>query len=200
MSIVRRWWPIPVLLASSIVVQRVLVESRYDVSGHATGHLQSATVVFPAVVIVATLLYATPLARRQPLVLVPCAMWLLSTVLVFVGNIRVVDALVDAGLADTPTSQLVMTKTLESAHDLADLAPWFGVVSSLAVTAALWRYGHISVRVAVGAALLSLIFPPWFFPGAGMLVITIARCIAFQREASHSGRSADAPSLTEISS
>jgi hypothetical protein len=200
MSIVRRWWPVPVLLASSIVVQKVLVERRYDVSGHAAEHLQGATVLFPAVVIVAILLYAAPLARRQPLVLVACAMWLLSTMLVLIGNIRVVDALVDAGLADTSTSQLVMTETLASAHDLADLAPWFGVVSALAVTAALWRYGHISARVAIGAGLLSVVFPPWIVPGAGVFAVTIARCIAFQREAGHPTRSAGTPSLTEISS
>jgi hypothetical protein len=200
MSIVRRWWPVPVLLAVSIFLQKLFVENRYDISGHAAEHLQGATVMFPGVVIVAILLYATPSARRQPLVLVPCAMWLLSTVLVFVGNIRVVDALVEAGLADTPTSQLVMTEALESAHGLADLAPWFGVVSALAVAGTLWRYGYISARVGAGAALLSVIFPPWIVPGAGMLVVTIARCIAFQRESSSSAPSSSTPSLTEISS
>ena len=82
MNIVRRWWPVPVLLAVSIIVQKAFVESRYDVSGHAAEHLQGATVVFPAFVIIAVLLYATPGARRQPLVLGACAMWLLSTVLV----------------------------------------------------------------------------------------------------------------------
>jgi hypothetical protein len=35
--------------------------------------------------------------------------------------------------------------------------------------------------VAIGAAVLSVIFPPWIFPGAGVLVLTIARCIAYQR-------------------
>lgn len=200
MTFVRRWWPVPVLVVGAIVVQKALLENRYDVSGHAVGHLQSATAVFPAFVIIAILLYATPLARRQPLVLLTCAMWLFSTVLVFVGNLRVVDALVDAGLADVPTSQLVMTESIESAHELANLAPWLGVGTALALTGLLWRYRHISNRVAAGAALLSVIVPPWIVPGAGVLVVTIARCIAFQREASRSTRSADAPSLTEISS
>ena len=188
------------LLLGAIVVQRVFLENRYDVSGHAVGHLQSATAVFPAVVIIAILIYATPLGRRQPLVLLTCAMWLFSTVLVFVGNLRVVDALVDAGLADVPTSQLVMTESLESAHELANLAPWLGVGTALALTGALWRYRHISSRVAAGAALLSVIVPPWIVPGAGVLVVTIARCIAFQRGGSNPAHVAGTPSLTEISS
>ncbi|MEP7201946.1 MAG: hypothetical protein ABI894_05015 [Ilumatobacteraceae bacterium] len=178
---VRRWWPVAALLAASIVVQKVFVESRYDVSGHAGEHLLSAMVVFPAVALVAILLYATPAARTQMLVLAASAVWLAATVVVFVGNIRVVDALVDAGMAHTPTSQLVPTSTVESAHDLANLAPWLAVLAALALTCALWMYRHISGRVAIGAAVLCAVFPPWIFPGGGVLVVTVARCIAMTR-------------------
>jgi hypothetical protein len=101
--------------------------------------------------LVAILLYVTPLARRQPLVLVTSAMWLFSTVLVLVGNVRVVDALVGAGMSDTPTSQLIVDDTLDSGHDLANLAPWLGVLTAIALTGALWRYRHVSGRVAVGS-------------------------------------------------
>ncbi len=177
----RRWWPVAGLLAVTVIAQKAFLGRRVDVSGHAAEHLSSATVVFPAFALVGILLYATPRACRQPLVLVTSAIWLVGTVLVLVGNIRVVDALVRAGIADTPTSQLVMTGPIESAHDLANIAPWLGVLSSLALIAALWRYRHISGRVAGAAALLSVVFPPWIFPGAGMVVVTIARCIAFQR-------------------
>jgi hypothetical protein len=180
---VRRWWPVAVLLAISLVVQKAFFESRYDVSGHAGEHLSSATVAFPAFALVAILLVVTPCARRQPIVLVTSAIWLVSTVLVLVGNVRVVDALVRAGMADTPTSQLVEDATIDSAHDLANLAPWLGVLAALALTGALWRYRHITGRVAIGAAILSVIFPPWIVPGAGVLVVTIARCLAFHRAA-----------------
>jgi hypothetical protein len=81
-----RWWPVPVLLATSLVVQKAFFESRYDVSGHAAEHLSSATAAFPAFALVAILLYVTPLARRQPLVRVTSATWLVSTVLVLVGT------------------------------------------------------------------------------------------------------------------
>lgn len=180
---VGRWWPVVGFVALAVVLQKTFVENRYDVSGHAGEHLSGATVAFPAFALVGILLYVTPRARQQPLVLATSAMWLVGTVLVLVGNIRVVDALVRAGMADTPTSQLVQTTTIESAHDLANMAPWLGVVSALALTAALWRYRHVTGRVAIGAALLSVVFPPWIIPGAGVLVVTIARCIAFQRSA-----------------
>ncbi len=177
----RRWWPVPVLLAISLVAQKVFFESRYDVSGHAGEHLSSATVAFPAFAAVAIVLYVTPRARRQPLVLVTSVSWLASTVLVLVGNVRVVDALVSAGMAHTPTSQLDPGRTIEAAHGLANFAPWLGVVSAIALTVVLWRYGHISGRVAIGAAFLSVIFPPWIVPGAGVVVVSIARCIAYHR-------------------
>ncbi len=181
MIYVRRWWPVPVLLAISLVVQKAFFESRYDVSGHAAEHLSSATAAFPAFALVAILLYVTPRARRQPLVLVMSATWLVSTVLVLVGNVRVVDALVRAGMGDTPTSQLLEDATIDTAHDLANLAPWLGVLAALALTGALWRYRHVTSRAATGAAILNVIFPPWIVPGAGVLVLAIALCIAYHR-------------------
>ena len=140
----RRWWPVPVLLASSFVVQKVFFESRYDVSGHAAEHLSSATAPFAAFAVASILLFVTPRARRQPIALVTSAAWLVSTVLVLVGNVQVVDALVRAGMGQTPTSQLVEDANIESAHDLANLAPWLGVLAAVALTGALWRYRHVS--------------------------------------------------------
>jgi hypothetical protein len=180
-SRLRRWWPVPAVLVGSLVVQKLLLESRYDVSGHAGEHLTSASAVFPAFALVAIVLYVTPPARRQPLVLATCAVWLACTVLVLVGNVRVVDALVDSGMADIPTSELVVGPKLDAAHDLANLAPWLAVVAAIALTAAMWRGGHISGRVAAGAVVLSVIVPPWIVPGAGVIVVTVASCIAFQR-------------------
>ena len=182
MRLVRRWWLFPVALATSFVAQKVFFESRYDVSGHAAEHLSSAGAAFAAFAFVAILLFLTPRARRQPVVLLTCAAWLVSTVLVLVGNVRVIDALVRAGMGHTPTSQLVADAKIESAHDLANLAPWFGLLAALALTAALWRFGHVSTRVAIGAAVLSVIVPPWIIPGAGVLVLVVARGIAYHRE------------------
>src|SRR5881394_2690461 len=118
-STVRRWWPVPVILASSLTVQKVLFESRYDVSGHAAGHLDSATAPFGAVAVVVILLWATPAGRRQADVVVASLAWLAATVLVLVGNVRVVNDLVHAGLSHASTENLPDVAD----HGLANLAP-----------------------------------------------------------------------------
>src|SRR4051794_39728194 len=175
--VARRWWPVPVILTTSIVVQKLLFEGRYDVSGHASGHLSSATAPFGAFAFAAILLWTTPAGRRQADVLVACVAWLATTVLVLVGNIRVVDALVDAGLGRAPTEGLPDVAD----HGLANLAPWLAVVAAVAIAGVFWRRGHVSRRVAIGSALLSVVFPPWIIPGAGVLVLVVARCIAYER-------------------
>lgn len=185
---VRHWWSVALFVVVVIVVQRWTLDGRYDVSGHAGEHLMGASAPFPATVVVATLLYATPRARRQASVLLACAAWLACTVLVMVGNLRVVDALVRAGMARTPTSELVATGDIESAHGLADLAPWLAVVAALAVAAVMWWRRHVSARVAVGAMVLSVLIPPWIIPGAGMLVVTVARCVSSGRAVARSSK------------
>jgi len=169
-----------VILASSLTAQKVLFESRYDVSGHAAGHLDSATAPFAALAIVAILLWATPAGRHQADVLGACLAWLAATVLVLVGNVRVVNDLVDAGLSHAPTENLPDVAD----HGLANLAPWLAVVAAVAMAGVLWRRGHVSGSIAIGAALLSVVFPPWIIPGAGVIVLVVARCIAFARSRS----------------
>lgn len=177
----RRWWPVPAFLAASLVAQKVLLESRYEISGHAAEHLASAGVIFAGSALVAILFYVTPGARRAPLVLLTSAAWLVGLILVLIGNVRVVDALVEAGMAHTSTSRLVENVTIASAHDLANSAPRLGVVAALGLTAALWRGRHISGRVAMGAGVLSVVFPPWVMPGAGVLVLVVARAMSHHR-------------------
>jgi len=181
MLLLRRWWPVPAAIAVTLFVQKVFFESRYDVSGHAGEHLSSASAPFAAAAFVAILLVFTPRARTHPLVLVPAAGWLIATAALLVGNVRVIDVLVRAGMSRTPTSEVRFNAALDAAHSLADAAPWYAVLAVLALIAALWRLGHISLRVAIGASMLNVIFPPWIFPGAGILVLLVARGIAYHR-------------------
>ncbi|MGH9222953.1 MAG: hypothetical protein ACRD2W_03950 [Acidimicrobiales bacterium] len=182
MSRLRRWWPVLASIVVAVVAQQVLLTGRYDVSGHAAEHLTSATAPFFAFAVVVTLLTVTPGARRQPLLLVACLAWFVSTVFVLAGNVHVVDVLVDAGLQHVSTGQLVVEGPIEAAHRLANAAPWYGVLTSLVVVAVLWRFGPVSRRLAIGAGVVSVLFPPWMIPGAGMLVLTVARGLAFRRE------------------
>jgi hypothetical protein len=165
---------VPAVLAGSLAAQKIVFESRYDVSGHAAGHLSSAAAPFAAFAAVIILLWATPTARNQAGVLIACLAWLAATVLVLVGNVRVVDDLVAAGLGHAPTENLPDVAD----HGLANLAPWLAVVAAVAMAGVFWRRGHVGLRVAVGAGLLSIVFPPWIIPGAGVVVLVVARCIA----------------------
>lgn len=158
-------------------MQKFAFESRYDVGGHAAGHVSSASAPFGAFVLIVVLLWATPAARGQLDVVAAGAGWLVATVLVLVGNVRVVDALVDAGLGTAPTEGLPDVAD----HGLANLAPWLAVVAAVVMAGVFWRRGHVSQKVAIGSGLLSVCFPPWIIPGAGVLVLVVARAIAYHR-------------------
>ena len=129
MVLLRRWWPVPVLLASVLLIQKVFFESRYDVSGHAAEHLMSANAPFAGLALVLTLLFVTPHARRQAVVLIASAGWFAATVLVLVGNVRVVDALIRAGLGRTPTE--ASWRTPRSSRPMASQTLHRGAPSSL---------------------------------------------------------------------
>ena len=167
-----RLWPVPLILAVSIVVQKALFESRYDVSGHAAEHLSSASAPFFAAALIAILLWATPSTRRQVDVLASCVAWLAATVLVLVGNVRVIDDLVAAGYAHVGTENVPDVAD----HGLANSAPWVAVVAALVLTAALWRRGQVRPRLAAVAAVLNVLFPPWIIPGAGVIVLVGSQC------------------------
>jgi len=175
--VVRVWWPVPAFIAASVVAQELLLTSRYQVGGHAAGHLQSASAPFLAGAMLATLFWATPRARGEVDVLLAAAAWFTATVVVMVGNVRVVDDLLDAGYGHTPTSAVPDIAD----HSLANWAMWCAVAAALVLVAAIrWR-GHIGNTAAAGAT-AAMIFPPWFIPGAGVLVLTIVRCAARSKE------------------
>ena len=168
----------PGLIALAAVAQQLLLASRYDVGGHAAEHLGSASIPFVGAAVLAILLWATPLARRQADVLVAVAAWLGATVVVMIGNLRVVDDLVAAGHARTPTSSVPDVAD----HALANSSVWYAVGAAVLLVAAFRRRRHIGNRATAGAVVLTLVFPPWIFPGIGVIVLTIVRCVARHRE------------------
>jgi hypothetical protein len=94
------------------------------------------------------------------------------------GNLRVVDDLIAAGYSHTPTDSVPDVAD----HALANSSVWYAVVASLVLIASFrWRR-HISNRATIGAAVITVIFPPWIIPGAGVVVLVIVRCVARQRE------------------
>ncbi|MEX2255941.1 MAG: hypothetical protein WEC34_10940 [Acidimicrobiia bacterium] len=183
MSFLKRWWPVPAAVATALVAQQVAYTGRYDVGGHAAEHLGSGSFVFLATAVAGLLLWLTPGARRSLVVVVGLALWLAAGVAIAVGNVEVVDALIDSGQATTSTDLLRETRAVSDAHDLANTAPLFAVAAAMVVTFGLHRVGAASLRLAIVAAVLNVLIPYWIVPGFGLVVITIARCIAREKAA-----------------
>ena len=172
---VHNWWPVPTLIAVGLVAQNRFV-SRYDVGGHAAEHLASASVPFMVAATIGILFWATPRALRQIDVVLASAAWFAMTVVVMIGNLRVVDDLVEAGYGFTPTS----TVPDVADHSLANSSIWWAVAVALVLVAAFRGRHHIGDAATAGAC-VAMIFPPWMIPGAGVLVLTVVRCVAHGR-------------------
>ena len=181
--LVRRWWPIPVAVVAAVILQQLFLTSRYDVRGHAGEHLGSASFVFLAMVVAGVLLWTTPVALRSPIVLVGLAIWLGAGVAVAVGNVRVVDVLIDSGQAHTPNDLVRDSAALTNAHDLANTAPLLAVLGAMVVTFGVFRARAVSGRVAAVAAGLNILVPYWVVPGFGVVVLAGVRVVARERAA-----------------
>jgi hypothetical protein len=170
-ELAHRWWPLPAFIAVSLICQEVLLMSRYDVGGHAAGHLAGATVPFMAAAVLSIVFWATPPSRRQIDLLLVGAVWLATTILVLVGNLRVVDDLIAAGYGRTPTGSIPDIAD----HGLANSSVWYAEAAALVLIGAWRRRGHIGNRATMGAVATTLVVPPWFIPGAGVIVLAIVR-------------------------
>ena len=178
-NVVRALWPVPVLIAAALIAQHLLVMSRYDVGGHASGHLSGASAPFMAAAILSILFWTTPPARRQADLLVIGGVWFATTVLVMVGNLRVVDDLVAAGYSHTPTSSVPDVAD----HSLANSSVWYAAVAALVLVAAWRRRRHIGNGATIGALVATVVIPPWIIPGVGVVIVAIVRVVQRVRAA-----------------
>ena len=176
------WWPVAAFLAPVLVAQ-TLWSARYDVTGHAANHLQSATPVFPMVFLCAVLVWALPGRGRRDLLL-----WLLlgaaiaSCLLVLAGNVQVIDAIGRATWSDTQASQLGPARPgFASGHDLAARGAWGAVLATMLAAGLLWRRSLVSARVAAAAVAVSLAVPYFLAPGAGVVVLAASAAVARAR-------------------
>lgn len=192
----RRWWPVPMLIAAAWVLDFLLFRARYgDAVGHAAGHLASAAALFPGLLVLSIILWATPRARRQPDVWMAGAAWIAALIGVMVGNVRVVDAIGTRDWGNDEVARLgAGLPGFSSGHDLAELASYFGVAATIVLAIVLLARHHVSPRAAVGAIALSVVFPAWITPGAGGYVLAVALCLARRRRLDaghHLGRGVD---------
>ena len=175
--ITRDWWPIPAFIAGALLAQQLLLTSRYDVGGHAAEHLAGATAPFMAAALLSVLFSASPAARRHVDLIAVGAVWLATTVLVMLGNLRVVDDLVTAGHSRTPTGSLPDVAD----HSLANSSVWYAEAAALVLVAAWRRRRHIGNRATLGAVVSTVVIPPWIIPGAGVIVLAIVRLVQRHR-------------------
>jgi hypothetical protein len=182
-GLLRRLWPIPALLVVSLLVQKVGFESRYDVSGHAAGHLGSSTAIFLGLPVLLILLWVLPRTRLLPLVLLGCGVWLIGLLGVAVGNVRVVDAIGSANWSISEASSLGPSRPgFESGHTLAERAPLLAVAGALAIIAAVWLARFVSTYLAIVSAVSNIVLPPpWIFPGFGVIVVTATLVLRRER-------------------
>ena len=132
----------------------------------------------------AVLLWALPgRGRRDRLLWLLLAAAIASCLVVLAGNVRVIDAIGGVTWSDAQASQLGPTRPgFESGHDPAELGAWGAVLATMLVAGLLWRRRLVSAKVAVAAAMVSLVFPHFIAPGAGVVVLAVSVAVARVRE------------------
>ncbi len=181
-SMLRNWWPVPVMLAAIISIQ-VVWSSRYDPSGHAADHFSSATAIFGIAFLVAVLVWAIPgnVRRRAELWLLTAAV-VTAALVATIGNLRIVDAIgADNWSMDEAGALGPLRPGYTSGHELAERGAYAVVVAVVGLAAWLWWRWAIHPGVAIGAIALSIVFPSWIFPGAGIVVLAIAASVTRAR-------------------
>jgi len=178
--IARAWWPVPAIIAATLTAQQLLLTSQHDVGGHAAEHLAGASAPFMAAALLSIMFWATPRAPRQVDLLVVSCVWFATTLLVMLGNLRVVDDLVAAGYSSTPTGSVPDVAD----HSLANSSVWYAAAAALLLVAAWRRRRHVGNRATIVAVVTTVIIPPWIVPGAGVIVLAIVRLARRGRPAS----------------
>lgn len=178
----RSWWPLAAAFAAGVTADVTFKNSFEAVGEHAAGHLASASVFFPSLTVIFVLLWSTPRARRQADVWLSASAWAAGRYVVMVGNLRVVNAIGDRPWTDDTADELgASIPAFESGHDLAMVGAWTAVGAAILLALVLLVRGHITRQAAIGSVALSLIVPPFLDPGAGVLVLVAALCLARRR-------------------
>jgi hypothetical protein len=179
---IRRWWPVVGFLAAALVTGSVFAQF-FDARGHAAGHLSSARAGFPMMAVYAVIVWAIPRQHRGKAVWVSGAVLALALVVVVVGNVRVVNAIAGERWSDAQADSLGRDRPgVAAGHDLATIGMLASVAATILLSAVLIFRRHVSKRIGIAAILVSVLFPPWMIPGAGIIVLAVALCIAKARQ------------------
>lgn len=190
-GVARRWWPPAACLLAGLAADLLFKRSHGGLGEHAAGHLASASGLFPGLALIAIMFWAAPRVRRQAGVLIGAIAWLAALGVVMVGNLTVVEAIGARDWTDESATQLgAGIPGFGSGHQIAGVGARIGVAAAILLAIALLARGDVRPRVAVGSIALSLLFPPFIIPGAGVIALVVALCVARGREGGFANRRA----------
>ena len=185
MQFVRRWWPVPILLGLGVIAEQIFRARYPDAVGHAAGHLDSATPLFLGVAAIAVIFWATPRAWREPEVVIAALAWITSLGWVMIANLEIVTAIGSRNWTDADAERLGESLPgFVEGHDHVGTALKAALVTAILLAITLLIRHHIGVGAALASIALSLAFPPWIAPGAGVVVLVVATCMARRKRLS----------------
>lgn len=168
-------WPVLAMLAGALLTQNRWF-GRYDEAGHAGEHVSSATAIIPIGFLLAVIVWSVRLPPRDRAVTGALALVMVGAMSrVTAGNLRVVEAIGGEDWSLEEADSLGPSRPgFVSGHDLAETWMWIVVAAALALMGWLrWRRA-ISSRTTIAAVALSVLFPPWLLPGAGIAVVALS--------------------------
>ena len=126
----------------------------------------------------AVIVWAAPKARRYPDVWVAGAVLAAALSLVMLGNLRIINAIAGDSWTDAQANALGSARPgFDSGHSLAGIGMLVSVAAVVLLTIVLLARGVVRGRPALGAVVLSVLFPPYIIPGAGMFVLAGNVCL-----------------------
>ena len=156
-----------------IVAVQVWWSRGYSPTGHAAEHFAGASIVFRMAFVLWVIVWALPAPiRRRPGLWVLLGLIAATAIVNASGNLEVVDAIGDEDWSLETVDVLGPTRDgFEEGHQRGEQGGLAGVVVAGALAVWLWARGVISRRLAFGAVVMSVLFPYWIFPGAGLLLL-----------------------------
>ena len=170
-----RWWPIPAFIAGSVIVQ-ILTSPHPTPIGHAAGHYGNATVLFAIGPIVAITVWASAAnVRRRPVFWFFNAALLAATAVVYAANMQIVNAIGGERWTNDQVELFGPTRPgFEAGHVLTQRAELASAVIMVVFAVCLGRWHALKPAVVAAIVVVSIIVPPWIFPGRGIVIIAIA--------------------------
>jgi hypothetical protein len=170
------WWPIPFFLVIA-AMGKLLLTQGYDAKGHAADHLSSANAIFPMLAVFAVIVWSSSGARRRPEIWALGGLLGITLSMVLIGNLEVVNAIGGQTWTDAQADSLGPGRVgFASGHTLSEVGMWSTVAVTLMIAIVLLRRHLLTRRQAITASIVSIIFPPFLIPGAGLIVVAVALC------------------------